>query len=285
MSWDNTTEVTVLIDFSNYAHTCWWPAVAANKADPKYDTVQVFKNNLEAKLVTISLALEGNFMKAIRTIFVEDRVAKGKLEIYPLYKANREKDPEQIDFKSIALEHVRSIWPYAIWAHSPDNEADDAIAAIASKKELGHFVICSSDKDLWQLTNERVSVFRLTACKFLEPPDIIKEFELSFPSHIALYKALWGDSGDNVKNVVPRMQKQLLPIMASCDGSLARFLDKYNEACQVGVLTKRCMQLVDENEQSIRLNWKLVKLNPDVPVILEIAKDSNESAPPAAQAP
>lgn len=260
----------LLIDWSNFAHTAYWPAVSAKEADAKYDLETVFKTNLEQKLDTIHRVLAENGITSFRTFFVEDRMAKAKLELFPLYKANREKVEWEINPKEVGKAYLIKRYPNAIWAHSPDNEADDAIASIIQACPGYKFVIASSDKDLWQLASANTKVFRLTSNRFMTLEDVEKEFRTTRTDLIPLYKALWGDSGDGVPNVVPRMQKQLMPVLEASTGTLESFLAVYQSAKLN--LTQRCQALVDENLNGISTNWALVKLNGSLPVSLEVPR-------------
>lgn len=279
------TNTFLLIDFSNYCHTCYWPAVNAVEADPKYDLATVYKLNLEQKLDSIHRALAEKGITSFRTFFVEDRPAKAKLDLYPLYKANREKKPFAINPKEVGKAYLQDRYPNAIWAWVEDNEADDAIASMIynwSPKDpkstcTAEFVVASSDKDLWQLAAPNVHIFRLTANRFLEPADVEKEFRTTRTELIPLYKTLWGDAGDNVPNLVPRMQKNLMPILEVTNGTLDSFWSFYGALR--GNLTPRCQELVEKNKAALAINWALVKLKGNLPVTLEAARATIPSDP------
>ncbi len=261
----------LLVDASNFFHTAYWPAVAANAQDTKYDVRQVFINNMETKLETIHRYLAENGITNFRTFFVEDRPAKAKLAAYPLYKSTREKKEFVFDPKVVGKEYLIAKYQNAMWAHAADNEADDAIASIISCFDKGNspqFVVASSDKDLWQLAAPNVKVFRLTSNRFLLPEDSVKDFRTTRTELIPLYKALWGDSGDSVKNLCPRQQAQLMPLLEATGGSLDDFWRVYAE--QRHNLSPRCRELVEANVEAIKTNWFLVKLQPSLPVTVEV---------------
>ena len=257
--------LVVLMDFSNYVHTCWWPAVAANKADSKYDPHEVLKTNLLGKLSTTKRAVEECGYTDFDLWFVEDRPATRKFKIYPLYKANREQG--DVDPRPEAKEFLKT-QGYIHFVFSPDNEADDTIATLT---RLVHdeadtdVIIGTSDKDLWQLIRPGVDVYSLTKDVFVTPEMITNAFDVTSPSKIPLVKSLWGDSGDNVPNAVPRMQKQLLPIVEECDGTVPDFW----EAWAIHKTTTRCNELLDLGAKQILVNWELVKLRTDCPLVFE----------------
>lgn len=260
----------LLVDFSNYVMCCYFPAVAANEQDAKYDVKQVFRTNLEQKLDSIHRVLAESGVTSFRTFFVEDRPAKAKLELYPEYKGNREKKEFLFNPKEVGKAYLKDRYPNAVWCWVEDNEADDAIASFVSTMPEVQFIVASSDKDLWQLAAPNVKIFRLTSNRFLEPADVEKEFRTQRTDLVPLYKSLWGDSGDNVKNLVPRMQKNLMPVLELTNGSLDDFWAKY--AQMRPNLTQRCQELVESNKASIDLNWALVKLKGNLPVTLEVPR-------------
>lgn len=294
----------VVVDFSNFVHTCWWPAVSAQEAQnkhiagcqacqgaayglegykycpdlpEKYDARKVLLTNLAGKMRTIERAMEEAEIRNPEYLFVEDRDSKRKYEIYPLYKANRERGADPVtgdppfDPRPLAKEWCRQSG-YTQFCHSPDNEADDAIASImAMTPHTPEFavVIVSSDKDLWQLMNPPyVWIYQITKDKFVTPEDVLKKFGVSRPEYIPLHKTLWGDSGDNVPNIVPRMQKALIPIIERSNGTLADFL----ELCLADLNHKRAWELLNDAMASNALyrNWNLVNLDKNCPLVWEI---------------
>jgi 5'-3' exonuclease len=247
----------LLVDFSNFVNVCWWPAVQAQEADPKYDAKLVLRTNIEHKMSTMDAAMDG--LHNYRLVFVEDRPPKAKYEIYPLYKANRA--PKDFDPRPLAKEYMADKGLF-LWGE--DAEADDTIATLVRRcLDPYHYktvTVVSSDKDLWQLIRPGVRIWSPSTGKFVDEAAILKSFGVTNPQQIPLVKALWGDAGDNVPNAVPRMQKQLLPIIQASDGSLIDFWMNhfgYN-------LTPRCEELLQKGLEQVRINYKLVKLDENV---------------------
>jgi DNA polymerase-1 len=255
----------VLVDFSNYVFACWFPALSAQKADPKYDPHEVLKTNLMGKLGTMQRTMNEIGMIDPKILFVEDRKSKRKYELWPSYKANR--PPLEHDPRPEAKEFLKS-QGYTHFSHSPDNEADDAIASMVHNVG-GTFtiVIASSDKDLWQLIRPNVDVWSTTKDSFVTQEMIFKEFGVQSPVSIPIVKALWGDSGDNVPNSVPRMQKQLEPIANLSNGDIKEFWKSVSHLR--GTLSPRCVELLQKGEAQVNLNWQLVKLDEHCEIVAE----------------
>lgn len=277
----------VLVDFSNFARTCWFPALAAEDAGKKsleehsktctlcglgptqlckerprqYDAKLVLHTNLDAKLETLKELLgvvPNNY------VFVKDGHAATKYAIFPGYKANR--DRTQYDPRDLAEGHVRnSLAPNASWAWNKDFEADDCIATLALKGSRSDLdvIVVSGDRDLWPLLQyPRVTIYSLAHKAFIGPAHVKKAFDVDDPKFIPLCKSLWGDSGDNVPNAVPRMQRPLLPVIQASDGTLMDFLHKTDSY----PLTDRCVQLLQQNLRQVCCNNQLVKLDMNVPI-------------------
>jgi 5'-3' exonuclease len=121
-------------------------------------------------------------------------------ELYPAYKAGRAK-PEVSDFlpQMEALETALPGFGFII-AKAIQTEADDIIGTLCYEIEANtnERVICvSSDKDLWQLITDRVSIYDLGNNKIIDGK--IAEETLGFPAaRLVEYKALAGDTSDNI---------------------------------------------------------------------------------------
>ncbi len=131
---------------------------------------------------------------------------KGKTfrdEIYPQYKAQRDKTPDDLheqveDIKSVL--HDLKIRTLLI-----DNfEADDVIGSYAelAKSADIEVSIISNDKDLMQLVDEKVSQIRFDKEGItLMGPKEVEESKGIPPEQIVDYLAILGDSSDNIPGV------------------------------------------------------------------------------------
>jgi len=121
-------------------------------------------------------------------------------DIYPEYKANRIKAPD--DFKSqipIVQEVAKKLNIHSLVL--PWYEADDIIASMAKKYKQDKNIMCnifSSDKDLKQLLDENVIFTDPGKWIQYKTKDFIQEY-LFDPEYILDYLALIWDSADNIK--------------------------------------------------------------------------------------
>ncbi len=120
------------------------------------------------------------------------------------YKANRESaNIAHYTDQGLLLDEVLPTLGMTV-VKAPGYEADDVIAHISRHSpayEEIHIVSC--DKDLLQLVNNKVKVLLFNSAKKMELVDIdgvIKHFGV-YPSEVKYFKALCGDSSDNVAGI------------------------------------------------------------------------------------
>ena len=130
--------------------------------------------------------------------------AKGKTfrdEQYPEYKANRPPMPDDLAAQVEPLkEAVEALgWPVLSIVGV---EADDVIATLAehAKKKGWRCIISTSDKDLAQLVDERVTLVNTMSNESLDPEGVKRKFGVP-AERIVDYLSLVGDTVDNVPGV------------------------------------------------------------------------------------
>ncbi|MCK4762580.1 MAG: DNA polymerase I [Candidatus Aminicenantes bacterium] len=174
--------------------------------------------------------------------------------MFPEYKAKREKPPEdlikQLPYikEYLDIRGIQSI-------ETPGFEADDIIAAIAKDYgSRGHkVVIFSADKDLFQLVNDRVSIYHPRQKAVLDSSGIEEHFGVS-PGRIVDYLSLVGDSSDNIPGVPgigDKTAKKLLAKYGGVDEMLAQ-LDKMEE---------KFKNKINDNLELLKLSRTLVDLD------------------------
>lgn len=180
--------------------------------------------------------------------------------IYPAYKAHRPEPPEDL-IPQFGL--IRKACDALSLHHtdSPGFEADDIIASYAKKASADGYdvVIVSSDKDLMQLINDRVSMFDPIKNRVIKESEVLEKFGVG-PSQVVDVLALMGDSSDNVPGVPgigPKTAGQLIQDFQSLDNLYGR-MDELKPS-------KRKEALVG-HERLARLSKDLVTLKDDIPL-------------------
>jgi len=260
--------VIVVIDLSNLMWSTFHSSLKFNRTEaetcPKGYTGHV--DFFHQKLVKIL-----QDQPCHEYIFAMDRKPVKKFQIFADYKKSRGKikfDPKP------AIMDLLVAWGAKVM-YSEDNEADDAIASYIGERIGAAITVASTDKDLWQLLEiPHVKVYNFHKGNFITQVELYEKFDLENFSHIKLHKALWGDTSDNVPNLVPRAQKQLMPLIKKTDGSLRSFWAIFEE--NKTTLSQKCIATLEANKDKIKINYELVRLNFDCRVIVEAAKKVEE---------
>jgi DNA polymerase-1 len=181
-------------------------------------------------------------------------------DIYPDYKANRPPAPEDLVPQfPLVRDATRAFNVPCIELEG--FEADDLIAsyARAAEKAGGECVIISSDKDLMQLVNDRITLFDTMKNKRIARDEVFEKFGVP-PDKVVEVQALAGDSVDNVPGV-PGIGIKTAAQLIEQYGDVETLLERANEIPQ----QKRREKLL-ENAQAARISKTLVTLKDDVPL-------------------
>ena len=181
-------------------------------------------------------------------------------KLYDQYKAHRPPPPEDlIPQFPLVREATKAFGVPCI--ELPGYEADDLIAAYACHaRDLGGEVtIVSSDKDLMQLVDERVSMFDAMKNVRIGPPQVVEKFGV-LPDKVVDVQALCGDSVDNVPGA-PGIGIKTAALLINEFGDLDTLLARAGEIKQ----EKRRQTLIEFADQ-IRLSRALVQLDCDTPL-------------------
>jgi len=174
--------------------------------------------------------------------------------IFPEYKANRKESREKLEplFKQIKMAkkffkvlNVRQVSIRGV-------EGDD-IMGIMSRLYAGdglNVIIASADKDLLQLIDEKISVFRPTQKEMIDLKEFKKQYGI-MPKDFIKVKSLMGDTGDNVPGVMGIGEKRALEIVKKYP--TLKDLQKDNDP-------KPFIKKVQDNLPVVNLAYKLVKI-------------------------
>ncbi len=185
-------------------------------------------------------------------------------ERYAEYKSTRAKMPDDMVNQLPRIHEVveaLNIPEFALEGY----EADDIIATIATQAaEKGFDVyLVSGDKDLFQLVNDRISMY--IPGKGAEQPtpmdrEAVKKKLGVYPEMVIDFMALTGDTSDNVPGIPGVGPKTALSLLDQF-GDLDKVLDGSDKISAKGVRAK-----VTENKDKALLSRELVTLDRDVPL-------------------
>ena len=186
-----------------------------------------------------------------------------RLDVFPEYKANRSSMPEEL---RVQLDHLDEILDamniHAVRAEG--FEADDVLATLSKRIPDGvELKIVTGDQDAMQLVDGNVKVLRTTRgvseTKEYGRDEVIEEYGVT-PEQIPDYKALVGDTSDNipgVRGIGPKGASNLLRQFETI-GELYENLES--------VKAKGTRKKLEEGRESAFVSLELARMRFDAPV-------------------
>jgi DNA polymerase-1 len=144
-----------------------------------------------------------------------------------------------------------------------DCEADDVIGYLTKYKfQESDCVILSSDKDFYQLLDEKTTIYSPTSKKFIKSDDVFERFGIH-PVNFCLARTLQGDPSDNIdgvkgagfKTIVKRFPK----FSQDSEIDIDMVLSVSKQQSEISKL--KIYKEINENHDKIRRNWKLMYLD------------------------
>ncbi|MCR5079849.1 MAG: DNA polymerase I [Treponema sp.] len=226
-----------------------------NAAGDNISAVVIFFNNLKALLDKYKVGY-------IAAAF-DSRTKTFRHDLYPEYKANRAKTPEDLHAQVPVIEEILNALNVPV-LRCDGFEADDIIALVAKKcaEEKRPCRILSGDKDLLQLVTEN--------CKEMQPDKTsggwetvgIEEVNAKWgigPEKILDYLSLVGDTADNVPGVKGVGEKTALKLL----GEYGCLDGIYEHAAEIkGALGEK----IRGDKDNAYFSKKLIELCTDLPV-------------------
>lgn len=183
-------------------------------------------------------------------------------EIFPEYKAGREKQPEDI---TIAIPYIKRILNAMCIpvVELPDYEADDVIGSLARQASEQGFVtyMMTPDKDYGQLVSESVFMYRPAlkgqGFEVRGPQQICERYGIDSPSQVVDLLALEGDASDNIPGCPGVGEKTAVKLITQF-GSVEQMLQRTEEI-------KGSLRIkVEENRDKILLSKNLATIRTDL---------------------
>lgn len=192
-------------------------------------------------------------------------------EVFPEYKATREKMPDDLRTSLVRIREILEGFHDAV-VELDGYEADDVIGTLALKaREAGlEAVIVSGDKDFYQLVGPGIHLMNPgrggptgVAAEWVTEENASEKFGIP-PSQVADYLALIGDASDNVPGAPGIGPKTAVKLLQEF-GSLDAILDRIPE-----VKPPRAQASLQEHEEQVRLSRQLVTIMTDLAVELDL---------------
>jgi len=194
-----------------------------------------------------------------------------RVELYPEYKATREKMPDELAMSIPRIRQLVEAFNIPV-LELQGYEADDVIGTLALKAEERGLetVIVSGDKDFYQLIRPHVCLLNPgrggpTAVEeeWVDTRNAHERLGVQ-PGHVVDYLGLIGDSSDNVpgvKGIGPKTAIQLIEEFGPIESLLERTAE---------IKSKRAREALEAFAADALLSKKLVTIREDLPVELEL---------------
>jgi DNA polymerase-1 len=188
-----------------------------------------------------------------------------RLKMFKQYKANRQKQPEDIQ---VAIPYIKKIIKsFNIPILEKDGfEADDIIGTFAnifSKEKETQIFMMTPDKDFAQLVSSNVFLYKPAfmgrGAAILGEKEVLNKFKINRVDQVIDFLGLQGDSVDNIPGIPgvgPKTAQILLAKYDSVEGVIK------NKAEIKGVLGDR----ITQHSDSAILSKSLAKIKTDIPV-------------------
>ncbi|MCC7305211.1 MAG: DNA polymerase I [Alphaproteobacteria bacterium] len=252
------SETLYLVDGSGFIFRAYYalPQTLTNPKGEPVGAVLGFCNMLHKLLSDFHAGSVAVIFDAARKNF--------RYDLYSEYKANRAETPEdlipQFPYFRKATE------AFGIPALEVEGyEADDLIAAYArlAKEQGKKIVIVGSDKDLFQLLNDHVSMYDPLKQKYIGEAEVREKFGVG-PEKVIEVQALIGDSTDNIPGV-PGIGPKTAAELINTFGDVETLLSRTAEIKQ-----EKRRSTIEQHAGEARLSKKLVTLDANAPVPLAI---------------
>jgi len=208
------------------------------------------------------------YLKADECLVVFDGEGSRNVRDDENYKANRQTDYGNLSNEEnpfTQLKFIKAVLDYLNikWIETEGIECDDYIAII-SKKYDGEVFISSTDTDFYQLIDDKIKIIRFRGKNtiFIDKGFIYDKYSV-LPSDFALYKAIIGDTSDNIKGIRKVGPKTAVNIIKSLkNNSFDKFYDIYTD-----------------NLETIKHNLNLIELPNSTIDLLKYSLDKYEIVP------
>lgn len=188
-------------------------------------------------------------------------------EIFSEYKGTREKMPDDLRSQIVRIHELVDAFGIPIY-EKEGYEADDVLGAMASAaaRQGVHTIILTGDRDLLQLSTKDITI-RLAGRKLSEAidygPKEVKEKLGVPPEQVVDYKALVGDSSDNIPGVRGVGEKTATSLLEQY-GSLDAIYEHLEE------IPTRYSNKLEASKDDAYLSQKLAQIVTDVPLDFDL---------------
>ena len=260
----------------------------------------VYTNAVYTTLKMISYIIHSCNIKYMAVAFDVSRNTF-RAQIMPEYKSQRKATPNPLKEQFILMENVLQRIGIPVLM-SEKYEADDLVGSLAEKlKKQDHVYLWSKDKDYLQLVDNNVTLWMALNDKFTEEklykacnltkeswlpdkvfpytPDRVKLIYGICPEQVVDWKAMSGDSSDNIKGIpgisdkttIPLLQKygsmeEIYSELSSCDEDPVKEKELANIWKNELGIKRSPIKYLKEGKETGKLSQQLATIKIDAPM-------------------
>ena len=195
-------------------------------------------------------------------ILAQDGYPKRRIELLgESYKAGRAEREWDFNVDNNLIQAITCSIPNVFWAYGVEQESDDLMYALSREAMrvptfVGKVYLYTGDNDLLQAINDRVFVVRkfdnghfdvIDRSRVIHDDVFVKKFHGVDPEHIVEFRAIVGDSSDNIRGI-PRFPRDVAYTIAM---GLLIITEKQEKWYEVYNQNK---DLIDRNRQVMKLS-------------------------------
>jgi 5'-3' exonuclease len=214
----------------------------------------------EFRPISVCVTWEGGGSRRRRKLFPEYKMNRKPEKLNRFYDDDIPDTDENRRHQLLTLIGILKFVPVC-QIYVSDCEGDDVVSYLCrgpfrSKDK----VIVSSDKDMYQLLDDKTDIYSLYKKRFVTQTDLFEEFRIK-SQNFAIAKCLCGDPSDNipgVKGVGFKTVAKKFPMLGGDDTVILQdILDYAASHRHENTVYKR----ISESHDDIRRNWQLVHLD------------------------
>lgn len=199
-------------------------------------------------------------------------------EAYEDYKAQREKQPEDITLSVPWIKEILQAMHIPV-VEVPGYEADDVIGTLSAIAEREGFdtYMMTPDKDYGQLVTDHVKMYRPSlrgeGFEIRGPEEVCARYGIERPSQVIDLLALEGDTSDNIPGC-PGIGEKTAAKLIQAYGSVENLI------ANSGQLTGATRKRVEDNKEQIEFSKFLATIKTDVPLPEDITPQAMTRSEP-----
>lgn len=258
---------TVLCDGLNLftRHFCANPTLGAN--GQAVGGIVGFLNDLASKAESLGprrmvVVWEGGGSPRRRALFSEYKTKRKPQKLNRYYEGDIPDTVQNRNWQVATLVQILKLLPVQ-QSYVTDCEADDVIAYIARYRlKEDPCVIVSSDKDYYQLLDDRVRIWSPTSKMFVSSPDVVERFGCTAKNFIAT-RCFVGDGSDGIPGIEGAGWKTMAKRFPEVAGDEVLHPDDIVRLAGERSTPKgpQLFRNIVDGASAARLNWQLMYLD------------------------